>query len=124
MAGKRHCAQKRTAQVDGDHTVKGFGRFRQQRFNLLDGGVVDQNVHTSHVGNGVSKQTLHLRRVADIARQSDGGNAFVSQTACGLFASGRVNVGDDDACADFAHRFGSGEPDAPRCAGDERHFAR
>jgi hypothetical protein len=86
-----------------------------------DAGVIDQNVEMAERRDGLLDEVRDCAALADVGRDEPA----VSAERIGFgFASGSVNVGDDDpgALGDIAPR--DREADAVRAAGNDRNPVR
>ena len=67
IAGQRATDRvKRRRQVDGEDRVPLVGRKRFDVGNVLDAGVVDEDVDSTELGLGVGDHRFDLRRVAHV----------------------------------------------------------
>ena len=91
---------------------------------LVDAGVVDENVETAEVLDGRVDDALGFGGLGDVAADGDGLATGGGDGGDDGFGAGLAGgVVDDDGCAFGGERLGDGGADTLGCAGDDCDFA-
>ena len=110
--------------VDVEHLVEVFFGDGLDGRELVDAGVVDEDVEAAEVLDGGVDDALGLGGLGDVAADGDGlaaGGGDGGDDGVGAGLAG--GVVDDDGGAFGGERFGDGGADALGCAGDDCDFA-